>query len=108
MVLGPPETCFGPIRPQGKPLPWKPVSDRKIRVGVVGGGFGSTFPWHQHPNCIIEAVSDLQAGRRDVLMKNYSYKKSYESLEKLVLDDKIEAVAVFTNAPATGVTSPWS
>ena len=83
-------------------MPWKSVSDRKIRVGVVGGGFGSSFPWHQHPNCVVEAVSDLQTDRRTNLMKVFSCKKSYESLEKLVLDDKIDAVAVFTDAPSHG------
>jgi hypothetical protein len=88
--------------PQGKPLPWKSISDRKIRVGVVGGGFGLGFPWHQHPNCIVEAVSDLQTDRRNALMRYFACKKSYESLEKLVLDDKIDAVAVFTDAPSHG------
>ena len=82
------------------PSPWKSVSDRKIRVGVVGGGFGSSFPWHQHPNCVVEAVSDLQTDRRNLLMKVFSCKKSYESLEKLVLDNKVDAVAVFTDAPS--------
>ncbi len=84
------------------PPPWKSVSDRKIRVGVVGGGFGASFPWLQHPNCIVEAVSDLQPDRRNGLMNTFKCKKSYESLEKLVLDDKIDAVAVFTDAPSHG------
>ena len=35
-------------------------------------------------------------------MKVYHCEKSYESLEKLVLDDKVEAVAVFTDAPSHG------
>jgi predicted dehydrogenase len=75
-------------------------SDRKIRIGVVGGGFGTQFQWHQHPNCVVEAVSDLQTPRRELLMKVYQCAKSYESLEKLIQDDKIEAVAVFTDAPS--------
>ena len=81
---------------------WQQTSDRKIRIGVVGGGFGAGFQWHQHPNCIVEAVSDLQPARRDRLMKVYGCEKSYESLEKLILDPKIEAVAVFTDAPSHG------
>ena len=81
---------------------WKPTSDRKIRIGVVGGGFGAGFQWHQHPNCTVEAVSDLQPARKDRLMKVYGCRKSYESLEKLILDPKIEAVAVFTDAPSHG------
>lgn len=81
---------------------WEQTSDRKIRIGVVGGGFGAAFQWHQHPNCIVEAVSDLQPDRRDRLMEVYGCQKSYESLEKLILDPKIEAVAVFTDAPSHG------
>jgi len=74
-------------------------SDRKIRVGIVGGGFGSSFQWHEDPNCIVHAVSDLRADRRDLLMKTYHCDRSYESLEKLILDKDIEAVAVYTPAP---------
>ena len=73
--------------------------ERKIRIGVVGGGFGSSFQWHLDPNCIVEAVSDLIPSRRAHLQRRYKCEKPYESLEKLVLDPKIEAVAVFTEAP---------
>lgn len=79
--------------------PWEPSSDRKIRIGVVGGGFGLAWHWHEHPNCIVEAVSDLIPERRKRLMGKYSCEKPYESLEKLILDPKIDAVAVFTGAP---------
>jgi predicted dehydrogenase len=79
---------------------WRLPSDRKIRVGVVGGGFGAEFPWHQHPNCRVHAVSDLQPERRDRLMKVYQCGRSYDSLERLIEDDLIEAVAVFTDAPS--------
>ncbi|RLD31181.1 MAG: gfo/Idh/MocA family oxidoreductase, partial [Bacteroidetes bacterium] len=74
-------------------------SDRKIKIGIVGGGFGASFYWHEHPNCIVHAVSDLRTDRRQHLMKVYGCNKSYESLGKLILDDEIEAVAVFTGAP---------
>ncbi|HJN15720.1 MAG TPA: Gfo/Idh/MocA family oxidoreductase [Armatimonadota bacterium] len=73
--------------------------DRKVRVGIVGGGFGAAFQWHLDPNCTVAAVSDLRPDRRERLMKVYSCEKSYESLEKLILDDSIDAVAVFTGAP---------
>jgi len=80
----------------------KPPSGKKIRLGVVGGGFGCSFYWHLHPNCTVEAVSDLQPERRAQLMQVYQCSKSYESLEKLILDDKVDAVAVFTDAPSHG------
>lgn len=72
--------------------------ERKIRLGVVGGGFGSSYQWHLDPNCEVYAVSDLRPDRRDRLMKVYGCDRSYESLEKLILDDNLEAVAVFTEA----------
>ena len=76
-----------------------PAADRKVRVGVVGGGFGASFQWHLDPNCTVEAVSDLRPDRRSRLQKVYKCDKPYESLEKLVLDKQVEAVAVFTEAP---------
>lgn len=75
------------------------TAPKKVRIGVVGGGFGCSFQWHEHPDCIVEAVSDLRPERRDRLMKVYRCKKSYESLEKLVLDKNIDAVAIFTDGP---------
>ena len=75
------------------------VSTRKIRIGIVGGGFGSEFYFHEDPNCIVEAVSDLRPDRRELLQKVYHCSKSYESLEKLILDPKIEAVLIATEAP---------
>lgn len=78
---------------------WQQTSDRKIRVGVVGGRFGCSFHWHQHPNCTVEAVSDLIPDRRDRLMQTYQCTKTHESLEKMVLDPNIDAIAIFTGAP---------
>jgi predicted dehydrogenase len=72
---------------------------KKIRMGVVGGNFGNAFFWHEHPDCVVEAVSDLIPARRERLMKTYKCSKSYESLEKLILDKNIDAVAIFTPAP---------
>ncbi len=71
----------------------------KIRIGVVGGGFGCSFQWHEHPNCTVAAVSDLRQDRRDRLVNTYQCDTVYESLEKLILDDTLDAVAVFTGAP---------
>ena len=75
------------------------ISNKRVRIGVVGGGFGRSFQWHEHPNCIVEAVSDLRPERRQALTDTYKCGKSYESLEKLILDKNIDAVGVFTGAP---------
>jgi predicted dehydrogenase len=82
---------------------WQPISDRKVRVGIVGYGvcrFGAEFGFQDHPNVEIVAVSDLIPERRDGLMKAVRCGKSYESLEELVKDPKIEAVFVATDAPS--------
>ena len=55
-------------------------ADRKIRIGVVGGGFGASFQWHLDPQCIVEAVSDLRTDRRDHLQRVYGCEKPYESV----------------------------
>jgi len=86
-----------------KPKPWAPVSSRKVRVGIVGYGvcrFGADFGFQDHPNVEVVAVSDLFPDRRDGLMKACRCSKSYESLEVLVKDPKIEAVFVATDAPS--------
>jgi len=81
------------------PLSQRKQTDKKVRMGIVGGGFGASFQWHLDPNCIVEGVSDLRQERRQRLQKVYKCAKAYESLAKLVKDDKIDAVAVFTGAP---------
>jgi predicted dehydrogenase len=81
---------------------WKPVSERKVRVGIVGYGvcrFGAAFGFQDHPNVEIVAVSDLIPDRREGLMKACRCGKSYESLELMVKDPKVEAVFVATDAP---------
>ena len=87
-------------RPKGT---WKPVSDRKIRVGVVGYGackFGAAFAFQDHPNVTVAAVSDLFPDRCQGLAKACRCEKTYPSLEELVKDDSIEAVFVATDAPS--------
>ena len=74
-------------------------STRRLRVGVVGGGFGTQFYFHEHPNAIVEAVADLRADRRAALQKTYSCNKGYNSLTELLKDRQVEAVGLFTPAP---------
>jgi predicted dehydrogenase len=89
-------------RQQSAEKTWEPVSDRKVRVGIVGYGvcrFGADFGFQDHPNVEIVAVSDLIPERREGLMQACRCERSYESLEVLVKDPKIEAVFVATDAP---------
>ncbi len=82
---------------------WKPVSDRKIRMGIVGYGvcrFGAEFSFQDHPNVQVVAVSDLIPDRCAGLAKACRCEKTYPSLEELVKDETIEAVFVATDAPS--------
>jgi predicted dehydrogenase len=87
-------------RPKGV---WKPVSDRKIRVGIAGYGvckFGAAFGFQDHPNVQIVAVSDLIPERCDGLAQACRCNKTYPSLEEMVKDKTIEAIFVATDAPS--------
>ncbi len=75
------------------------MSSRKIRMGILGGGFGTAFAWHLDPGCIVEAVCDAREDRRNALMQTYHCEKSYASLEEMLDDRLIDAVAVFSGAP---------
>ena len=70
-------------------LKWQPVSDRKIRFGIVGYGvcsMGAAFGLQNHPNVEVVAVSDLIPARCQALSKACRCEKTYESLEVLVKD----------------------
>lgn len=82
---------------------WQPVSDRRLRVGIVGYGvcrFGAAFSFQDHPNVEIVAVSDLVPEQCAGLAKACRCARTYPSLEELVKDDRIEAVFVATDAPS--------
>jgi predicted dehydrogenase len=82
---------------------WQPISDRKIRVGLVGYGvckFASAFGFQDHPNVEVVAVSDLIPDRCAGLAREARCAKTYPSIEELVNDDRVEAVFVATDAPS--------
>ncbi len=74
-------------------------SDKKVRIGVVGGGFGCCFFWHEHPNSTVTAVCDVRPEGRDKLSKAFRCDRAYDDLGKLIADENVDAVAVFTPAP---------
>lgn len=82
---------------------WKPFSDRKIRVGLVGYGackFSAAFGFQDHPNVEVVAVSDLFPDRCAALAQAVKCSKTYPSLEEMVKDDSIEAIFTATDAPS--------
>src|SRR5262245_58746543 len=77
-----------------------PQPARKIRMGVLGGGFGASFHWHEHPNCTVAAATDLHAARRGRLRTAYKCDNVYNSLDEMLKARKdLDAVAVFSGAP---------
>jgi predicted dehydrogenase len=82
---------------------WKPISDRKIRVGLAGYGvckFGAAFGFQKHPNVEVVAVTDIIPDRCADLAKVVGCAKTYPSAEEMVKDDRIEAVFMATDAPS--------
>ncbi len=93
-----------PSTPQpSAPTPATVAAPRKVgspvRLGVAGGNFGAQFYWHEHPQCVVSAVTDLIPERREYLKEVYGCKKAYPSLEEMLEDPELDAIAVFT--PAT-------
>jgi predicted dehydrogenase len=82
---------------------WQPITNRKVRVGIVGYGvcrFGAAFGFQDHPNVDVGAVSELFPDRCAALAKVCRCEKTYPSLEEMVKDDTIEAIFVATDAPS--------
>lgn len=82
---------------------WQPFSDRKIRVGIAGYGlcrFGAQFGFQNHPNVEVVAVTDLIPSQCAELAKVCGCETTYPSFEKMILDDRIEAVFIATDAPS--------
>lgn len=75
------------------------TNSKKVRIGVLGGSFGASFFWNEHPNCIVEAVTDLNPERLNNLKETYKCDKGYPSLDEMLKDKNVDAVAVFSGAP---------
>ena len=71
----------------------------KVRIGVVGGGFGSQFQWHLDPGCEVCAVCDLREDALDRLTRAYRCGNRYKSFREFLKHPGMDAVAVFTPLP---------
>ena len=72
------------------------AQSKKLRMGIVGGGFGASFPWHMHPNCEVVAVADLREDRRKRMMERFDCSNSYSEFHPMLKDPKVEAIAIYT------------
>lgn len=99
-IAGFDETDAGRVRDAA----WKPVSDRKVKVGIAGYGvckFGAQFGFQNHPNVEVVAATDLSPAACAELAKVTGAKRTYASCEEMYEQDReIEAVFVATDAPS--------
>lgn len=72
---------------------------KRVRIGVVGSGFGCSFFFHKHPNSEVVAVSAYSKEERNKLKTTYHCDREYDSLSQLLQDKRVDAVALFTPAP---------
>jgi predicted dehydrogenase len=74
-------------------------SDKLMRIGVVGGNFGSSFFWHEHPNCKVTAVCELRDDRMKTLQETYHCDVTYKDYSRMLKDPNVDAVGLFTPVP---------
>jgi predicted dehydrogenase len=83
----------------GTPLAGPRASRNPVGIGIVGGGFGSHFQWHLHPDCRVTAVCDVRADRLERLRQVYRCEKGYQDYKEFLKQPGLDAVALFTPAP---------
>jgi len=71
----------------------------KVRIGVVGGGFGAQFQWHLDPECEVCAVCDLRDDALDRLSRIYRCTNRYKLFREFLKHPGMDAVALFTPLP---------
>jgi hypothetical protein len=77
----------------------RPRAPKRVRIGVVGGGFGRAFQWHLHPDCTVVAVCDRRDDRLEVLKTTYLCNDLYKDYAQFLKHSGMDAVALFTPAP---------
>ena len=75
---------------------------KNIKIGIVGGGFSRSFPFNEHPNCSVVAVAEQRNDRLNLLEQQYPSAVPFHSLEELLAQKDVDAVAIFTPAPLHG------
>jgi predicted dehydrogenase len=80
------------------------ASDKKVRVAIVGLGFGAEFiPIYQlHPNAEMYAVCRRDKTELDSCQKKFGIPKAYTSYEELLKDPNIDAVHINSPIPDHG------
>lgn len=76
-------------------------SDRKVRVAIVGLGFGAEFiPIYQaHPNAEMYAICRRDKAELDRAAKQFSIPTAYTSYDELLKDPNVDAVHINSPIP---------
>lgn len=74
-------------------------SGKAVRIGIVGGRFGSSFQWHLHPNCRVTAVCDIRPDALQRLSEVYRCNATYKTFREMLKHPELDAVGVFTPLP---------
>lgn len=72
---------------------------KKVRIGIVGGGFGASFQWHLHPDCRVTAYCDVRDETLNRLVKTYGPATTYKNFREFLRHPELDAVGIFTPAP---------
>jgi predicted dehydrogenase len=83
------------------------MNTKKIRIAIVGLGFGAEFiPIYQkHPNANLVAICQRNEAKLNELADVFGIEKRYTSYEELLKDDAIDAVHINTPIPNHGIQS---
>lgn len=83
------------------------MSSQKVRVAIVGLGFGAEFiPIYQaHPNAEMAAVCRRNKAEMDKVADKYGIKKRYTTYEEVLADPDIDAVHINSPIPDHGPQS---
>src|SRR5690349_21456433 len=76
-------------------------SDKKVRVAIVGLGFGAEFiPIYQaHPDAEIVAVCRRNKAELDACARKFSIPKAYTDYDALLKDPDVDAVHINSPIP---------
>jgi predicted dehydrogenase len=80
------------------------MSEKKVRVAIVGLGFGAEFiPIYQaHPNAEMYAVCQRSKDKLDACGDKFGIKKRYTSFDDLINDPHVDAVHINSPIPDHG------
>src|SRR5262245_7625568 len=76
-------------------------SDKKVRVAIIGLGFGAEFIpiYKEHPNAEIVAICRRNKAELDKCGDKYGIKKRFTSYDELLKDKDIDAVHINSPIP---------